>query len=98
MAAAVNVRDDRLPGPVPVGVNDIASVAVAQQIRVIARVIREISGPGADSRSRRTPFGGSGFGLTHFVVHTAAWVPTIATVAYSSAWLISPCVHSEALT
>jgi hypothetical protein len=25
-------------------------------------------------------------------------VPTIATVAYSNAWLISPCVHSEALT
>ena len=34
----------------------------------------------------------------HRAVHTAAWVPAIATVAYSTASLISPCVHSEALT
>ena len=34
----------------------------------------------------------------HRVVQTAAWVPTTETVAYSSAWLMSPWVHSDALT
>src|SRR5271168_4643782 len=34
----------------------------------------------------------------HRVVQTAAWVPTTETVAYSSASLISPWVHSDALT
>ena len=38
MAAAVDVGDDRLPRPVPVGVDDVAGVAVAQQVRVVARV------------------------------------------------------------
>ena len=37
--AGVDVGDDRLPRPVPIGVDDVAGVAVAQQRRVISRVV-----------------------------------------------------------
>src|SRR6202048_1170548 len=92
----VYVGDDRLARPIPVGVHDIAGVAVAQQRRVVPRVVGRRSGPGSDSACRNAPFGGTG--LSHRVVQTAAWVPTTATVAYSSASLMSPWVHSDALT
>ena len=91
------------PRPVPVGVDDVAGVAVAQQFGVIARVVGQRTavlvdhGPtpvgGRPIRSGRAPLT-----VRPACVHTAAWVPTTDTVAYSSAALISPWVHSDAST
>ena len=38
--AGVDIGDDRLAGPVPVRVDDVAGVTVAQQLRVVARAVR----------------------------------------------------------
>src|ERR1700691_2287595 len=96
MSAGVDVGNDRLARPVPIRVDHVAGVAVTQQLRVIPRVVGKRTLPRADAGCRDAPLGGTG--LAHLRVQTAAWVPTIATVAYSSASLRSPCVHSEALT
>src|SRR3954469_23288244 len=48
MPAAVEVGDDRLDGPVAVAVDDVARVAVAEQLGVVPRIRRPGSGPGAD--------------------------------------------------
>ena len=86
VAPPVDVGDDRLARPVPVGVDDVAGVAVAQQIRVIARIVGQRTLPGTDSAWRDAPFSGPGGRARSLArVHTAAWVPTIETVAYSSA-------------
>src|ERR1700691_1950790 len=96
MSAGVDVGNDRLARPVPIRVDHVAGVAVTQQLRVIPRVVGKRTLPRADAGCRDAPLGGTG--LAHLSVQTAAWVPTTATVAYSSASLRSPCVHSEALT
>ena len=57
--AAVDVGDDRLARPVPVGVDDVASVAVAQQLRVVARVVGHRTRPGPDTGGAGRPFGGA---------------------------------------
>ncbi len=83
--AAIDIGDDRLPGPVPVGVDDVSSVTVPQQDWVIPWVVGEVARPRPDAAGRWCPpFGGPGFrflGAGHRMVHTPAWVPTIATVA-----------------
>ena len=96
MPASVDVGDDRVTRPVPVCVNDVAGVAVAQQRGVVPRIVGQRTFPRADA-GRLAPFGGAGRS-SHRVVHSPAWVPTSDTVAYSSAALISPCVHSDART
>ena len=93
--ALVDVGDDRFARPVSVCVNDIAGVAVAQQ----SGSYRGSSG-GSPARGRRrglTPFRGARL-QSSGVVHNAAWVPISDTDAYSSASLISPCVHRETRT
>ncbi len=76
--AGVDVGDDRLARPIAVRVNDVAGVAVAQQVGVIAWVIRWRARPRADAR-RIAPLGGPGSVLTSPVVHSAACVPTSDT-------------------
>ncbi len=93
--ALVDVGDDRLARPVPVCVDDVARVTVAQQGRVVPRIGRQRPHPGPDARPL-TPFGGTR--PRHAFVHSAACVPTTDTLAYSRAAFISPCVHSDALT
>ena len=46
VSALVDVGDDRLTRPVPVGVDDVAGVAVAQQRRVVPRVVGQRPRPG----------------------------------------------------
>src|SRR5699024_4260656 len=66
MAAGVDVGDDRLAPPVPVGVDDVAAVPFGEQLRVQARVLRRRAGvrlaPRSDAYRPRVPLGGSGLG------------------------------------
>jgi hypothetical protein len=50
--AAVEVLDDGLVPPVAVVVDDVASVAVGQQLRIEARVVRPGAGIRADTDRR----------------------------------------------
>ena len=93
--ALVDVGDDRLARPIAVCVNDIAGVAVAQQLGVVAGVGGRRPLPRADAGGL-APLGRAR--PQSRVVHSPACVPTTDTVAYSSAALISPWVHSDALT
>ena len=103
VSAFVDVGDDGFTGPIAVRVNNIASVTEAQQLRVVAGVVGQRPLPRPHSRTV-APLGGarrfgSGFGHpSGSVVHSAACVPVIDTVAYSNAALISPWVHSDAPT
>ena len=65
MTAAVDVGDDLLTAPIPVRVNDVARVAVLQQVLVVARVLsRRLPGmgvgPWADAGRPGRPLGGTG--------------------------------------
>ena len=59
----VEVGDDRLAAPVAVAVDDVAPVAVLEQLGVVVRVVRPVAGPRPDAdlvvggrrASRRTP-------------------------------------------
>ena len=53
--APVDVGDDRLPRPVAVGVDDVAGVAVAQQVGVIPRVVGQARRPTGPTPGGRSP-------------------------------------------
>ena len=63
MPPLVDVGDDRLARPVPVGVDDVAAVAVAQQLGVVPRVVGQRDLPFLEPRpdaGRGAPFGRTG--------------------------------------
>lgn len=88
--------------PDPVALAELSAGLVGQPateevFAEVSGVVREVACPGPHAAGRRAPFRRPGPKRTHREVHNAAWVPTVATVAYSNASLISPCVHSDAL-
>ena len=54
---SVQVRDDRVQPPVPVPVDHVAPVAVLQQLRVVARVVRPLPLPRTDPDFRHSGLG-----------------------------------------
>jgi hypothetical protein len=61
MPAGIEVGDDRLDGPVPIAVDDVAAIAVAKQVDVEARINgpRQRVRPDADRlRARSALVGG----------------------------------------
>ena len=64
MPTEVDVGDDRLASPIPIGVNDIAGVAVREEFGVEARVLRRRTFvgllPRPDAEGSGGPLGGTG--------------------------------------
>lgn len=96
VTAPIDIDNDRFSSPITVGIDNIASIAVPQQDWVIPRVIRDVTGPGADTAGRCPPFSRAEF--THRTVHILEYVPVRASVAYNNAWFISPWAQDNALT
>ena len=96
--ALVDVGDDRLARPVPVGVDDVAGVAVAQQLGVVARIVGQRPLPRTDAGGRR-PIRSGPARSRHSAWSTARRACRPPTPSRRAApALISPCVHSDART
>ena len=79
--AVVDVGDDRVARPVPVCVNDVAGVAVAQQRGVVPRVVGKRARSATGPTPGVSPHSVGPVASVIGVVHNPAWVPTSDTVA-----------------
>jgi hypothetical protein len=49
VASLVEIRDDRVPSPIAIAVDDVAPVSLAQQHGVEPRIVGPIAGPRSDA-------------------------------------------------